>query len=490
MQLQHFGRGSEKRVFNMKTADLIINCEHIYTMEGEGVGYEQGCAVAIVNGKIDAILPKEQLAAEYCGERVINAENKVLLPGFIDGHMHTGHGVFRGVAQDIANWMMDGMSPFEKQRSYEAKTAGSRLAIAEAVMNGTTTIGDDGGDIEGAIEFIDEIGARGNVSVRVRDAVAKTYKPGELYIFDDALGEKSLNECLTLFDKWHNRDNGRIKIRFGPQGADFVSLDMLKRIKLLARERGTKIHMHLSQGSRETKQMTMRYGRKAIPFLAGMNYLDEDFVGIHLTDATDEEVHIAADSGAAMILCSASIGIIDGIAPPASEYIDAGGRVGLGSDQAPGNNCHNMIHEMYTTALFNKLRFEDPEIMPAWRVLRMATIENARALGIDDITGSIEVGKDADIILIDTRHPGLMPFMTNPMRNFVPNLVYSGQGHEVDTVIVKGRILMEGRRGITFDINAIMDNVQTFADEIGEKAAAEFHHINGKNARYMKERKL
>ncbi|MDL2294087.1 amidohydrolase family protein [Ruminococcaceae bacterium OttesenSCG-928-D13] len=474
----------------MKNADLLIKCEHIYTMEGEGVGYLSGHGVAVAGGKIAAVLPWAELEQAYTAPRTINAENKVLLPGFIDGHMHTGHGVLRGVAQDIANWMMDGVAPFERQRSPEAKTAGSKLAIAEAVMNGTTTIGDDGSGMAGALAFIDEIGARGNVSIRIREAAVRSYRPGELYEFDEALGQKALDECLALYDRWHGHDDGRIQIRFGPQGADFLSLPLLQRVRELARERKTKIHMHLSQGSRETKQMTMRYGKKAIPMLAELGYLDEDFVGIHLTDATAEEVAIAAGAGASMILCSASIGVIDGEVPPAKEYLDAGGRVGLGSDQAPGNNCHNMIHEMYTTALFNKIRFQDPEIMPAWQVLRLATIENAKALGIDAATGSIKAGKDADLILIDLHHASLSPLLTVPMRNFVPNLVYSARGDEVDTVMVKGRLLMEGRKPLTFDLDKILAEVQGFADEIGALAAPEFEKIDGKNARYMKERKL
>lgn len=474
----------------MKKIDMLILTKHMYTMTGEGVGYLSDHGVAINSGKIIAVAPCNELQKTYTAEKVINEPDKVLMPGFIDGHMHTGHGILRGVAQDISSWMMEGMAPFEAQRSQEAKTCGSKLAIAEAVMNGTTTIGDDGSDMDGACRFIQEIGVRGNVSIRIREALPRSYKKGELYEFSEDMGKRTLNECLELYDRYHGLDDGRIQIRFGPQGPDFVSEKMLRQVKLLARERHTKIHMHLEQGSREAAQMQMRYGKRSIPWLESMGYFDEDFIGIHLTDATKEESEIPPKYGASMILCSASIGIIDGIVPPAKYFQDAGGCVGLGSDQAPGNNCHNMINEMKLTAILNKVRFEDPEVMPAWKVVRMATIENAKALGIADRVGSIQEGKDADLILIDTNQLSLVPLITTPMRNFIPNLVYSARGNEVDTVIVKGKVLVEHRKPLTFDIADIMAQAQTMAQEIGKKASPQFYEINGKNAQYMREDKL
>lgn len=474
----------------MEKIDMLILTKHMYTMDGDGVGYREDCGVAVDRGVIRAVGPNAELRKQFQAERTIEAADKVLMPGFIDGHMHTGHGVLRGVAQDINSWMMDGMAPFEAQRSSGAKDSGSRLAIAEAIMNGTTTIGDDGLDMEGACRFIEQTGVRGNVSVRVREALPRAYGEGELYEFDEGFGRRTLNDSLRIFEQFDGADGGRIRIRFGPQGPDFVSAELLNEVKKLAKERKTKIHMHLEQGSREAKQMQLRYGMRGIPWLEQMGYLDGDFVGIHLTDATKEDVEIMAGRGAGMVLCSASIGIIDGIVPPAHLYQQAGGTVGLGSDQAPGNNCHNIINEMKMTAILNKVRYEDPEVMPAWKVVRMATIENARVLGLADTVGSIAEGKDADLILIDLKQASLMPLYTRPMRNFIPNLVYSARGNEVDTVIVKGRILMEQRQPKTFDLSQILADVQEHADEIGRAAEPQFLEINGKNAQYMREGKL
>ena len=169
-----------------------------------------------------------------------------------------------------------------------------------------------------------------------------------------------------------------------------------------------------------------------------------------------------------MALCSGSIGIIDGIVPPAHVFRAAGGRVALGSDQACGNNCNNIFNEMKLTALFNKVKYRDPTILPAWEVLRMATIEGAQAIGLGDQIGSLEAGKQADLILVDLTALNLSPVLDAPVRNIVPNLVYSGSGHEVKTVMVAGRILVRDYHVLTADEAAVRAEAQTQAKAIAQ----------------------
>ena len=474
----------------MTKVDVIINAKHMYTMQGDGVGYLCDHAIAVDGGKIVAIAPKEEIAGAYTAEEVLGADHKVVLPGLIDGHMHTGHAVLRGVAQDIANWMNEGMAPFERTRTSAQKTVGSRLGIAEAIMNGTTTIGDDGMDMEGAVEFIDKVGARGNVSVRVREAAYKLYQAGDLYDYDPAMGERTLNDAIALFDQYDGKDSGRLRIRFSPQGCDFLSKELMLKVRDIAKQRNSKIHMHLQQSDRETNQMMLRYGMRAIPWLDQIGYIDPDFIGIHLSTAEPKEVELVVERGANMVFCPTSIMITNGVIPPGKRFKDAGGFVGLGSDQAAGNNAHNIIGEMKMAALATKAQYRDAVAFPCWEVLRMATIEGAKALGIADVTGSLEVGKDADIILVDTLYPNLTPVMTVPMRTFVPNFVYAGQGREVDTVMVQGKCLVKDKKPVTFDVLELITDAQREAEILGAAAEKEFKQVNGSNARYMAEGKL
>src|SRR5262249_38752310 len=148
---------------------------------------------------------------------------------------------------------------------------------------------------------------------------------------------------------------GRITVLFGPQGPDFLSPELLLEVRRLARERATLVHMHTAQGDRETAQMLCRYGKRPIAWLDELGYLDPTLIAVHLTDAVDEGAALGPRRRASMALCSGSMGIIEGIVPPARAFQAAGGMVALGSDQAPGNNCHNLWNEMKLTALLNKV---------------------------------------------------------------------------------------------------------------------------------------
>ena len=244
--------------------------------------------------------------------------------------------------------------------------------------------------------------------------------------------------------------------------------------------------MHVAQGDREIAQMERRYGKRTIGWLDELGLLDRGVLAVHLTEAAADEARLVAQRGASMVLCSGSIGIIDGIVPPAATFQSAGGSVALGSDQAPGNNNHNIFNEMKLTALLNKVRAGDPEVMPAWRVLRMATIEGAAALGWDDEIGSLREGKRADLCLVDLRRPTLTPVHTRPMRNLVPNLVYAARGDEVDTVVIDGQIVVDQGRLMTAEEEDIVREAQQQAAAIGPMADTEFWRIDNANARAMR----
>jgi 5-methylthioadenosine/S-adenosylhomocysteine deaminase len=467
--------------------DLLISAPHALTMQSDGVGYRSDVALAIDRGRIVALGPAAEITAEFTAERTVDANHHVLLPGFVDAHMHSALCLLRGLAQDTRHWMMYGLGPFSAHLSPEAMAAGTELAIVEGLKAGTTTFADFGWSMDGVCGFLERIGARGAIAVTIREAIPRIYAPGELYAFDPSLGQAQLLENLRIFDRWHGAAGGRLRILFGPQGPDFVGQDLLLEVQRAARERQTKIHMHTAQGDRETAQMLLRYGQRSIAWLDALGYLDPTLLAVHLTDASDEEARLVASRGTSMALCSGSIGIIDGIVPPAAAFQSAGGTVGLGSDQAPGNNNHNLFNEMKLTALFNKIRAADPEAMPAWRVLRMATIDGAAALGWSAEIGSLEPGKRADLILVDLHRPTLTPVHTTPMRNLVPNLVYAARGDEVDTVIVDGQVVVSGGRVVNVDESAIVSTAQRLAAPIGPAAESDFWTVNSPNAQLMRD---
>lgn len=474
----------------MKKVDLIVAAPHVYTMSGAGVGYLACGAVASDRGKIVAVGPRDEILSQYEAEQIEDRENTVLLPGLIDAHMHISECMLRGLAQDTGYWMMYGFGPFEKGLTPRVRELGIKLALIEGIRAGTTTFGESGLYTEQVCQQIKKIGVRGNITVKVREAVERIYAPEELYEFSLEYGDRTMEEARLLFDRWHGSLDGRIRLVFGPQGADFLSRDRLLAVKAEAERRGARIQMHTQQGDRETKQIVKRYGMRPVEWLDSIGFLDNRLQAVHLTDACEEEAALVARRGASLILCSGSIGIIDGVVPPAKAFQDAGGCVALGSDQAPGNNCHNVFNEMKLTALFNKIRYSDPEVMPAWRVLRMATIEGASALGLDREIGSLEPGKRADMILVDLDQPAMTPIYTDPMRNIVPNLVYAASGQEVCLSVVEGQVIYRDGCILGIDEKEVLKECREAAAEVGADCRELFWSVNGTNAEFMRQDKL
>ena len=170
----------------MKKIDTIVVAPHFYTMEGAGVGYHGDAAMAVDGGKILEVGDWSRILAEYTAEETIALDHHMVLPGFIDGHMHTACNIMRGLAQDTNSWMMFGLQPFDNAVNDEERDAGSRVAILEAIRAGTTTLGDYESKMENVCAFIDKVGARGNIAQTIRAAKRRVYQPGELYEFDDA----------------------------------------------------------------------------------------------------------------------------------------------------------------------------------------------------------------------------------------------------------------------------------------------------------------
>ncbi len=470
---------------------ILIKNALLLTMTGKGVGAIPDGFLLISENKISAVGPMSELPLEALEDtsKIIDAREKVVMPGLIDGHIHAMLTLYRGLAQDMDDWMHYGLGPYISNLTEDAAVSGAALGALEALKNGTTTLVDFGFPMSSICPVYEEIGLRARVASLITAVPIKMddLPPGALYPFDETQGELLFYENMALIEEWHNRAGGRITCMLGPQGPDMVPKELLLRIKKEAEDTGIMIHMHVAQGDRETDQLAKRFNCRSIPYLHNMGLLDKNLLAVHLTEATEEETAIMAASGAAMVCCPASIAIIDGLVPPLISFLEHGGNAALGSDQAPGNNCHNIWNEMKLAALLNKVHCRDPKVMPAWKALRLATVEGARAVGLGDQVGSLEPGKLADVIIIDLTQPGLSPHLEYPVRNVVPNLVYAARGHEVETVIVDGRIVIENRRLLTMDEAAIVNQAQEAARSCAAGSAARIAKINKGPAAMMRD---
>jgi 5-methylthioadenosine/S-adenosylhomocysteine deaminase len=443
----------------------------MFTMKGDGVGYVADGAIAIRDGRIIAVGPTAELSPLYSAEEHIDATGHAMLPGFINAHVHTPVTMIRGVAQDVDKSFENEFWTFYKHVSEDDQAAGSKFCILEGLKAGTTTFLDHAAPFPGWAESFVDAGVRARLAVLI-SALGADAELNGLYrlMQDDA--RTGIDDAVTYACRWRGAAGGRVTTLLGPAAPDIVLREHLLAIKRAADREGLMIHMHVAQGDREIAQMLARYGQRTSQYLDKIGYLNDSLIAVHLTEATEDEVNLMASRGVRMVLCSSSIGLIDGIVPPAQSFKAAGGRVALGSD----NSAPSMWNEMRLTALFNKIARRDPKRMPAWEVLRMATIESARAIGLGDAIGSLEVGKQGDLILIDLSELSMSPLFEAPVRNIVPNLVYSARGTEVKTVIVAGKVLMRAGQVLTMNEQAIRRDAQAAARAIERRVRADADH--------------
>jgi 5-methylthioadenosine/S-adenosylhomocysteine deaminase len=459
---------------------ILIKHGFLLTMQGDGLGTIEDGAVAIQGEDIVAVGPTDEVAKAYGGaEKVIDARGKAVMPGFVDGHIHTGLSILRGEAQDVPEieWMLKTMAPFTGHRKPEHAVKGTALGVLEAVKAGTTTFGEIGGDMGAAAEEVFILsGVRANLANTINE-IGPGSRPdaNKPYIFYEDVGEARFREALELIERYDGEGDGRITCIMAPHGADMMSEELLLRVKEKAEELGKLAHIHVAQGRREEIQMRLRYGTTTIKYLDSIGYLDDGLIAAHCHQTTDDEVALLASRSVRYASCPASIGGIDGITPPLALFIQSGGRYAtIGSDQAPGNGHHNMLVEMKVTALLNKTRHRDPTLLPAWKMLRLATTEGATALGLGDKVGSLEPGKKADVILLDLKAPHMTPVLLRPVRNVAPNIVYSARGDEVTDVVINGAMVIENQTVTTMDEEKVIAEAQKAAEEIAYSSVDDY----------------
>ena len=453
---------------NTMNVDVIFHGGYVITMEGPGTGVIQQGAVAVKGNKIVAAGDEKDVLKEYSAHRYINTTGKAVMPGFVDPHMHTGDAIVRSCAQDIPEdiWRIHGILPLLGLCKTEDYVIGSRVNVIEALKTGTTTFGDFYSPMSSIVKNYVDLGARACVADMINELPPDTMNMqlGELIDFDPSVGQKKLTSNIRLVEQYHQSNGGRITCRFGPHSPEYCSEELLREIKALSDRYDVGLYTHLSQSEEENLQVQMRYGCSPTDLLERLGFLSPKLVAAHLIFTTQEEKKRIAASGTHMVLCSGSNMLIGGIFPPAVEFAACGGHVALATDNVSENNV--MFHEMKLASVMYKHVLQDATAMPAWKTLRMATIEGAKALQMEDQIGSLRPGKLADMIVIDLSYPQLTPIYDAPVRNLIPNLVYSARGNEVETVMIDGKIVVENHQLLTDDEHRVMQQANTAAKRI------------------------
>jgi 5-methylthioadenosine/S-adenosylhomocysteine deaminase len=435
----------------MREVDLIITGSKALLLNSSNTCLDRA-AVAVHGDEIIAIGPTEKIIKQYKAKKTIKSDDSLIMPGFVNCHTHAAMTCFRGIADDLElmDWLNNYIFPDEaKYVNKELAYWGSLLAAAEMIKSGTTTFCD-------MYLFEDET-ARAAKAAGIRCLI------GEVLFDFPSHNFKTVAEGTAytkmFIEKWHN--DSLVNIIIEPHSLYTCSKPLLDDVKKLSEDYDVPIGLHLLENAAEKKQLEEKFGKSAVSFLKDIGYLDDKLIAFHCVHFSEEDIKLFADNGCKISHNPASnMKLASGVAP-VPEMLKAGITVGLGTDGCASNNTLDMIKEMSTAAKLHKVARLDPTVMDAQTVVRMATIEGAKALGMDKIIGSLEAGKKADIIIIGLDKPHLTPIYSE-----YSHLVYAMSGADVDTVIINGEVVMENRKLLTIDEEEVMRKVREIAVKV------------------------
>ncbi|MBS3795551.1 MAG: amidohydrolase [Candidatus Thorarchaeota archaeon] len=427
-------------------------------------------AVYIEGNKIKWV-GKTEDSSVYKPELTIDANNMLVMPGLIDTHVHLAQAMIRGMADDVSlvDWLKKYVWVLQGNYTEEDGRASAELCMAEMIRTGTTSFLEcmihTRYGFNGIAEAVEEIGMRAALSKIIMDSTGYADSPDIMYPGMVEEKDECLDETAEMLSRWHGKADGRIQVWYGLRSLGAVTPSLFKEVARLADEHDTRMTMHLGEVEDDVRYVRNEYDMGLTEFAEEQGLLGPDMVFAHGVHLSDKDLDRLAKTKTNLSHCPASNTKLASGFARVPEMLERGIPVSLGCDGGPSNNTYDMVREMRLAALVHKAVVDDPLVMSAEDVIEMATLGGAVAMGIDDKVGSLEKGKLADIILVDMDGLSLTPSV-NP----VSNLVYSGCGTNVDTVLVNGRILMQDKELLTLDEEAVKQKARRRAVDLMERA--------------------
>ncbi|MBO1512091.1 5'-deoxyadenosine deaminase [Metabacillus bambusae] len=422
----------------IKNAEIITMNEHTDIVYGDLLIEDD--RIVQISKRIDGVLP----------DKIIDATGKTIIPGFIQSHIHLCQTLFRGQGDDLEllDWLSKKIWPLEAAHDEESIYYSAMLGIGELIQSGTTSIIDmeTVRHTEFAFRAIEESGIRalaGKVMMDQGDNV-----PVNLL----EKTNESIQESVDLLEKWNNYDNGRIQYAFSPRFVISCTEAMLTEIRDLSNQYQAMVHTHASENLKEIEIVENERGMRNVVYLDHLGLTSPRLILAHCIWLDDNEKRIIREKGVKVSHCPGSnLKLASGIAETPDMH-DKGICLSLGADGAPCNNNLDMFHEMRLTALIQK-PIHGPTAMDATKVFRMATMGGAAAMGLEKEIGSLEVGKKADVVILDLNN-----FHTYPSVDVDPisRIVYSATRGDVETTIINGKVVMENRIIKTIDKSVVL----------------------------------
>lgn len=446
----------------MREIDTLLHAKWIIPVEPDQLILENH-SIAIHNGRIVELLPRQQ-TNQFHAATVINFDDHILIPGLINTHTHGAMTLLRGIADDmpLMEWLNEHIWPAESRWVNEDFVhCGTQLAIAEMLRGGVTCFND--------MYFFPEVAARTAAAAGIRACIG-------LIVLDSPTNwasgpEEYLAKGLAIHDQY--RGDPLVRTAFAPHAPYTVSDKWLQRIRVLADELEIPVHMHVHETAAEVQQAEAKTGMRPLQRLHNLGLLSPSLLAVHMTQLTEQEIAMCSTAGSRVVHCPESnMKLASGFCP-VQKLEQAEILVALGTDGAASNNDLDMFGEMRTAALLGKAVSKDASAVPAHRVLRMATLHGAIALGMGHETGSLEPGKWADIAAVR-----LDEIETQPLYHPISQLVYSAGREHVTDVWIAGRHLLKDRQLTNLDTQEILRHAQQWQTRIaGSDSARSRPHL-------------
>ncbi len=432
----------------MAMADVLV-CGHVLTMD-QGKEIAQG-AVACKNGLIVDIGSEEDLSAKYDKTRLLRAEKGVVLPGLINVHTHAPMSLMRGLADDLPlmTWLQEHIFPVEAKLTQEMVYYGAMLSMLEMIKSGTTSFCDMYLFAKEVARATEEMGMRGFIGEVLYDFPSPNY--GDL--------KNNFHYMDEMFAEF--KDSSLVNVTVDPHAVYTCSPDLLVRLKDVALAHHAPYVIHLSETQFERQECLRNHNLTPVEHLQNLAILDSSVVAAHCVWLNTKEIELLASCDVKIAHCPESnMKLGSGIAP-VSQMLQAGLSVGLGTDGAASNNDVDLFGEMDTAAKLQKVHHLDSTRMDAYTALNMATLAGAEVLAASQEIGSLEIGKKADLIVVEMNQPHL-----TPMYNPVSHLVYAVRGGDVVHSIINGQVVMEDRQLTRVDERELLAKCRQWAEKL------------------------
>jgi len=437
----------------LKEADILIRNCVILPMVGREV-----IRKGVIATKKDEIvcLGKKSNAPRVKAEKIMDGYGKVAMPGLINCHTHLAMTLFRGIAEDqpLEKWLKETIWPLEAKLTPEDVYDGALLGCLEMIKSGTTTFADMYFHEDQVAKAVEKAGLRAVLAQGILEAGVSRR------------GEKMLQDSVDFARKYNYYADGRVAVQLGPHTIYSCGLDILAKVRQKASELNVGIQIHLAESQEDASQIKQKHGLTEVELLEKIGFLGSDVLAAHCIHLTRKEIQLLAKHNVKVSYNPVSnMKLAEGTAK-IKDLSDLGVTVGIGTDGPASNNNLDMFQSMKIAALLQKQHYKDPTVLSAYTVLKMATIDGAKAVGLEKTVGTLEIGKKADVILLDFKKPHL-----TPTHDFYANIVYSANGNDVDTVIVDGKILMENKNVKTIDEEKAVLKTQETATNLPKRNA-------------------